>query len=264
MDMIEIIPLQNDYTQTPNALINSDVGNNTFRAIVWLLSLRGGTVSSRQISDGARVVYNGRPHRAIMAELRALGLLTSQKAFGNNGKIIGEYLTIDLTKTPKSPVRAKRPNRENQIETPEKPGSAKRPTRSAKRPTSQCETTLHLKTNCAETAPATNGALVSARKVEGKKDRTPKTDPKAKTAHQRKIAAFIKDDEIVNALRSLRHANPTDTYQIKRWLESKGMGEYDIKHCHKAMSPNYKKPAGRTSKRDPEEMSGNTFKRILS
>jgi len=133
-DLIEVIPLTNDYTQIPNALISADIDNNLFRALCWLLSLRGGSVSSRQIAQGARLGYDGKPHRRVMRELRERGIMTSVRV--NDERGFGEFLRIDLnnglsgTAPRVLSVRAKRPN-----------VRAKRPNLSAK-------SSEPLKTNC--------------------------------------------------------------------------------------------------------------------
>ena len=112
-DLIEVIPLTNDYTQIPNALISADIDNNLFRALCWLLSLRGGSVSSRQIAQGAKLGYDGKPHRRVMREMRSRGIMTSVRV--NDERGFGEFLRIDLNNllsgtARKKSVRAKRPN----------------------------------------------------------------------------------------------------------------------------------------------------------
>ena len=96
IELIEIVPLKNDFTQIPNSLINSDIENQVFRCLCWLLSKRGGSISSRQLSQAARVGYDGQPHRRLMKELRALGVLTSVVIYENNMR--RELLRIDLNK----------------------------------------------------------------------------------------------------------------------------------------------------------------------
>lgn len=142
IEIIKVVPLERNYTQVPNALINSALHNNTFRAVVWLMSLQAGSTSARQIASAANVAYNGRPHRAIMRDLRSLNILTSRKLV-DNGKVIGEFLEIDLNVKLEIPVRSKRP------------------TRSAKRPNSQCVSSYLLKTKLAGAATPTK-RLVAA------------------------------------------------------------------------------------------------------
>jgi len=141
-DLIEIVPLTNDYTQIPNALINADIENNVFRALCWLLSLRGGTVSSRQIARAANLGYDGRPHRQVMRQLRELGILSSVTI--KTDTAFGEFLKLDLNKVLSVPPT--RGGTNTNVRT-------KRTNVRAKRPNLSCKTSEPLKTNCTGARP---------------------------------------------------------------------------------------------------------------
>jgi len=144
-DLIEIVPLTNDYTQIPNALINADIENNVFRALCWLLSLRGGTVSSRQIAMAANLGYDGRPHRQVMRQLRELGILSSVTI--KTETAFGEFLKLDLNKVLSVP--ASRAVTKSNVRT-------KCTNVRAKRPNLSCETSEPLKTNSDGARPLPN------------------------------------------------------------------------------------------------------------
>jgi len=117
IEVIEIVPLTANYTQIPNQLINAEIGNDLFRGLCWLLSLKGGSISSRQIAKGAQVGYNGRSHRRIMRELRELKVMTSYFAKRENGLPV-ELLQIHLDQVLTVPARvngSKSPNRSNEL-----------------------------------------------------------------------------------------------------------------------------------------------------
>jgi len=144
-DLIEIVPLTNDYTQIPNALINADIENNVFRALCWLLSLRGGTVSSRQIARATNLGYDGRPHRQVMRQLRELGILSSVTIKTETS--FGEFLKLDLNKVlsvPPSRTRSKTNVRTICTNV------------RAKRPNVSCETSDVLKIDCDGARPLPN------------------------------------------------------------------------------------------------------------
>jgi len=136
IELIEIVPLTNNYTQIPNDLINADISNDLFRVCAWLLSLRGGSISSRQIAKAGKLGYNGKPHRRVMAELREFGVITVRPAYAGKG-VHGKLLQINLSDILSVAKRAK--ETKSLI-------STKRTNRSAKRTKGGCVSYQSLKT----------------------------------------------------------------------------------------------------------------------
>jgi hypothetical protein len=174
IELIKIIPLERNYTQIPNELIrNPNISNDTFRALAWLMSLRGGAISARQIAKAANAVHDGRPHRRIMRDLRTLGILKSRRLY-QNGKVAGEFLEIDLNATEETTGRSKQPTQQKTVEKPDSekqttqqsPGRSKRPTGRAKRPTGLFKTTEPLKTKSAGTLCPQKAESAPARKLD--------------------------------------------------------------------------------------------------